>query len=136
MGEKSQNKDDAASAGRVTEKRREDRYPVSPTGPRYIEMKVRAGNEYVPVVIDNLSRHGIQFESPLPFCAEAQAECLISIAQSLSKDLAFSILIKHCDRKGDSFICGATVQTVADVTWFDIFVEVHNYILQRKGTIY
>jgi hypothetical protein len=120
------------------EKRRESRYPLSTKGPRYhyIDMKVRAGNEYVPVVIDNLSRHGIQFESPLPFCAEAQAECLISISRSLSRDLAFSILIKHCERKGDGFICGATVETVADATWFDIFIEVHNYILQRKGPIY
>jgi len=131
-----ENEKKADSSGRTVEKRRESRYAVSPAGPRYIEMKVRTEDEYVPVVIDNLSRHGIQFQSPFPFGCESHAECLISISQSLSKDLEFSILIKHCSRNGEVFICGATVETVTDATWFDIFVEVHNYIVQRKGILF
>ena len=118
------------------EKRRETRFPVSKKGTNYIEMKVKSGNEYVPVVIDNLSKHGIQFESPVPFCSETQAECLVSISQSLSKDLAFVIQIKHCEEEESGFVCGANVESVADAMWFDIFIEVNNYISQRKGSMF
>ena len=136
--DENQKKASTASTAGFIEKRRESRYPVSTKGPQYhyIEMKVKAGNEFVPVTISNLSRHGILFESPVPFTTGVHAECLISISRSLSKDLGFSVLIKHCSKKESTFVIGSAIETVADDTWFDIFVEVHNYILQRKGTIY
>lgn len=131
-----QNKTDSLSTRNFIEKRREDRYAVSTIYQRYLELRIKAGNDLVPVVMDNFSRHGILFESPVPFDADAHVECLISISRSLSKDIAFKVQIRHCLKKENIFIIGAAIETVADSTWFDIFVEVHNFIVQRQGTIF
>jgi hypothetical protein len=127
---------DSGDAGTFIEKRKEERYHVSTVYRQYIELRVKAGGAYVPVVPLNFSRHGILFESPVPLNADSSIECLISIPRLLSKDIVFGTRIKHCQKKGNSFIISAAIDTIADATWFNIFMEVHDFIVQRRDTIY
>ncbi len=86
--------------------------------------------------LGNFSRGGILFESPVPFEKDFFAECVISASLSLSKEIAFGIRVKHCRQSGTTFWVGAAVETVVDAVWFNIFLEVHDFIIARQGSIY
>ena len=116
--------------------RREQRYPVPGVYQRYISLKVKRDHVFVPVILHNFSGRGVLFESRVPFEMGAHADCVISISQSLSRDIAFDIRVKHCQTKNKTFFVGAAIETVADATWFHIFREVHDYIMQRQGDVY
>lgn len=118
------------------EARREVRHDLTEIYQQYMELKVRAGNIFKPVVLNNFSRTGIQFESAFPISEGAQTDCLISILRSLSKSVGFCIRIKYCKQKGERFLIGAEIEIIEDSTWFDVFMEVHDYIIPRQGNVY
>jgi hypothetical protein len=118
------------------EKRREERCPVPEVYQRYISMAVRDGETSVPAVLGNFSRHGILFESSVPFAAGAHTECTISISLLLSRDITFGIKVMYCYQNGGSHIVGASIDSISDEIWFDVFEEVHDFIVQRQGTVY
>src|SRR5512143_2030324 len=112
--------------GDTTEKRREERYRVPSVYQRYITLRVKAGDDFSPVVLDDFSRSGILFVSPAPFEAGSTAECLISMPGVFSRDIAFGIIVKYCVPKEGAFLVGAAIDAIVDAIWFDIFVEVHD----------
>ena len=116
--------------------RREQRYPVSGVYQRYVGLKVKIDDVFVPVILHNFSGSGVLFESSVPFEIGAHADCTISISQALSREIAFAIRVKRCQKKNEAFFVGAAIETVADATWFRVFKEVHDYIMQRKGDVY
>ena len=116
--------------------RREQRYPVTAVYQRYVSLKVKIDDVFVPVILHNFSGSGVLFESSVPFKIGSHADCAISISQSLSREIAFAIRVKRCQTKNDAFFVGAVIETVADATWFRVFREVHDYIMQRKGDVY
>ena len=120
----------------VMVRRREERYPVPEVYRQYFELRIRAQETFVTVALDNLSRSGILFESPLPLPVDSRVECLISVSRSLSKEVSFAVRVKHCRQSGGSFLVGAAIDSVADEVWFDIFLEVHDFIIARQGSIY
>ena len=122
--------------GDNADKRQEKRYDVPAVYQRYIKLRVKAGNDFVPVVLNNFSRRGILFECTEPFDVDMHAECIISISRLLSRDISFGIAVKYCKKVEPAFRIGAVIETVADATWFNVFVEIHDFIVQRQDSVY
>jgi hypothetical protein len=118
----------------IAKKRREKRYDVSDACQQYIKLKVKSGNEFVPAILGNFSRNGILFECPVPFSKGEHVECIISISFLLSREMSFGIEIKYCYEDHGSHISGASIDTISDETWFDAFVEVHDFIVLRQDS--
>ncbi len=116
--------------------RREQRLPVPAVYQRYIHLKVKIDDVFIPVILHDFSGIGILFESRGPFEIESYADCVISISRSLSREVAFGIRVKHCEKKNNAFFVGAAIETAGDATWFNVFKEVHDFIMQRKGDVY
>lgn len=123
-------------AGDFVEKRGADRFRVPPVYQRYINMRVRSGGDFLPVSLGDFSRSGILFVSPVSFSVDSHAECIISIPDILSRDISIGIQVKHCYSKDGSFLVGGEINTIADTVWFDVFAEIHDFIVQREGFIY
>jgi hypothetical protein len=47
----------------------------------------------------------------------------------LSREISFGIEIKYCYEDKGSYIMGASIDTISDEVWFDVFVEVHDFIV-------
>jgi hypothetical protein len=122
--------------GDNADKRLDKRYEVPGFYHRYIQLRVKAGNNFVPAVLNNFSRHGILFECTEPFDVDTHAECVISISRLLSRDISFGITVKYCKKNEQAFRVGAIIETVADATWFNVFVEIHDFIAQRQDSVY
>ena len=123
----------AGSQEEIVEKRREKRYDVSDACRQYIKLKVKNGDEFVPAVLGNFSRNGILFECPMLFSQGEHVECIISVSLLLSREVSFGIEIKYCYADHGSHISGASIDTISDEVWFDAFVEVHDFIVQRQS---
>jgi hypothetical protein len=117
------------------EKRREKRYDVPDPSRQYIKLRVKTGNEFVPAVLGNFSRSGILFECPVAFSRGDRTECVIAISLVLEREITFGIEVKYCYEDHGSFIMGAAIDTIADQNWFDAFVEVHDLIVLRHGSV-
>ena len=119
----------------IDEKRREKRYDVPDACQQYIKLQVKNGNEFVPAVLGNFSRNGILFDCPLPLSKGMQTDCIISVSLLFSREISFVIEVKYCYTDNDSHIIGASIDTISDEIWFDVFVEVHDFIVLRKGSV-
>ncbi len=117
----------------VEEKRREKRYAVSEALQKYIKLQIKSGKEYVPAVLGNFSRSGILFESPVPFSKGDHTQCVLEISLVLSRKISFGIEVRYCYADHGSHITGASIEAISDETWFDAFVDVHDFIVQRQG---
>jgi hypothetical protein len=116
--------------------RREQRHPVPAVYQRHIHLKVKIDNELVPVLFQDFSSFGVLFESHVPFEIESRAEGVISMPRSLSREIAFNIRVRHCEKKNDAFLVGAAIETTDDETWMNIIREVYDYIMERQGDVY
>jgi len=123
----------SGSPEEVAEKRREKRYAVTGDIQKYVKLRVKSGNEFVPAILGNFSRNGILFECPASYSQGEHAECSIALCLLLSREIAFGIMVKYCYADQGSYITGAAIDTISDETWFDAFVEVHDLIVQRQG---
>jgi hypothetical protein len=119
-----------------SERRREQRHPVSAVYQRYITLKVKIDDVFVSVILHNFSGSGVLFESRVPFEIKSYADCVISLPQSLSREITFAIRVRHCQKKNTAFFIGAAIEAPVDATWFNIFREVHDFIMQRQGEVY
>jgi len=127
---------DAVPEGVGEERRRDKRYAVPAVYRRYIQLSVRKGDEPIDSVLSNFSRHGILFESPLQYAVGAHTGCILSIPRLLSRDIELGLEVKSCRQEADVFLIGAAIETIADELWFNVFVEIHDFIMQRQDTIY
>ncbi len=125
----------AGSPEEIEEKRREKRYDVSDACRQYIKLMVKSGNEFVPAVLGNFSRNGILFECPVSFSKGERVECIITVSLLLSREVSFGIEVKYCYADHGSHILGASIDTISDEAWFDAFVEVHDFIVVRQGSV-
>jgi len=117
-------------------KRREERHHVSDIYQKYVDFKVKFGTAYESATLHNFSGHGIMFQVPLPLVKDSRTNCVISIQRSLSKNIEFGIVIKHCKELNGIFLIGAEIEVIADETWFNILLEVRDYILQREDDVF
>ncbi len=123
------------SQGKIDEKRRENRYNVPDACRQYIKLWVKSGNEFVPAILGNFSRSGILFECPRSFSQGMHTECIISISFLFSRKISFGIEVRYCYEDHGSYIMGASLDSISDGTWFDVFVEVHDFIVLRQGSL-
>ncbi len=119
----------------MNDKRREKRYDVPDAFQQYIKLHVKSGDELVPAILGNFSRNGILFECPVSFSKGTQAECIMSISLLPSREISFFIEVKYCYADKGSHIIGASISTISDEIWFDVFVEAHDFIVLRKGSV-
>jgi hypothetical protein len=115
-------------------KRREQRFTVPDSCQKYIKLQIRNVNELVPAILGNFSRSGILFECPVPFSRGMRTECVISISLLLSREISFGIDVKYCYEDKGFYIMGASIDTISDEVWFDVFVEVYDFIVLRQGS--
>jgi hypothetical protein len=118
------------------DRRQDKRYEVPAVYQRYIQLRVKVGNEFVPTSLSNFSRHGILFECAMPLDVDAKAECVISASRLLSRDISFEIAVRYCKKTEQTFHIGATIETITDATWFNVFVEIHDFIIKRQDSVY
>jgi PilZ domain len=117
------------------EQRREERYNVPEAYKGYIKLNVKNRNEFVPAILGNFSRNGILFECPVSFDKGMRTECMLAISLLLSREISFGIEVKYCYADKGSYIMGASIDTISDEVWFDVFVEVHDFIVLRKRSL-
>ena len=125
---------DVGSREESAPKRRDKRYDVPDDFQKYIKLRVKSANEFVPAILGNFSRNGILFECPVPFGQGEHTECIISISLLLARDISFGIEVRYCYEDHGSYIMGASIDTISDEIWFDVFAEVHDFIVLRKGS--
>ncbi len=133
MADKIESPSAAGSQEETAEKRREKRYDVPDACRKYIKLGVKSGNKFVPAILGNFSRSGILFECPAAFTKGEHTECLLSISLVLDREISFGIEVRYCYEDHGSYIMGASIDTISDETWFDAFVEAHDFIVQRQG---
>ena len=114
--------------------RREERYSVPDAYKQYIKLEIRHSNKYIPAILGNFSRSGILFECPVSFERGDHTECILEISLLLFREISFGIEVKYCYSDHGSYIMGASIDTISDEVWFDVFVEVHDFIVLRKGS--
>lgn len=117
------------------EKRREERYDVPDACRKYIELRVKSGDKFVPALLGNFSRNGILFECPVSYSQGEHTECIVAISLLLSRAISFGIEVKYCYADHGSYITGASIATITDETWFDVFAEVQDFIALRQGSV-
>ena len=115
------------------EKRKEKRYDIPDACQQDIKLLVKSGNEFVPAILANVSRNGILFECPVSFIKGVQTECILSISLRLDREISFVIEVRYCYADNGSHITGASIVSISDEIWFDVFVEAHDLIVLRKG---
>jgi len=118
------------------ERRRDKRYTIPPVYRRYIQLSVRNGDKPIDAVLSIFSRRGILFESPVPYAVDTHTNCILSIPLLLSRDIELGLEVKSCKQDANVFLVGAAIETIADEIWFNVFVEIHDFIMQRQNTIY
>jgi PilZ domain len=116
------------------EKRREKRYDIPDACRQDIKLRVKNGNEFVPAILANVSRNGILFECPVSFSKGMQTECILSISLRLAQEISFVIEVRYCYADNGSHITGASIVSISDEVWFDVFVEAHDLIVLNKGS--
>jgi len=133
-------KQDKAGRARGAEegfiKRRDARHQVPDIYRHAIGLKVRSGWTFLSADLINFSWNGLMFDSTVPFEVGSLRDCIISAPEFMTKEISFSFRVKYCLWVNGYYEIGAEIEAVADATWFDIFTEVHNFIIERNGTIY
>ena len=117
----------------LVEKRCEERFLVPELYRQYITLEIRQGDRFVPAVLANFSRKGILFECPVLFEKGSRTECKIKISLVLAREISFGIDVMYAYSCNGSHIMGASIDSISDQTWFDVFVEVHDFIVLRQN---
>lgn len=117
------------------EKRRDERYAVPDNCKGYITLQIKRGKHYVPAVLANFSRSGILFEAAGPLEAGAETECVMSVSLLVARDVSFKIRVKYCFKDNNSYIIGASIDAISDENWFDLFVEIHDFISVNQDSV-
>lgn len=121
----------SSAASAYLEKRKEERFGVPDTCQPYIHLHVTADGKQIAALLANFSRSGILFEVPVPLEVGQQTECTLSVSFVLAREITFKIAVKYCFKYSSSYIIGASIDTISDESWFDFFVEIHDYISTR-----
>ncbi len=122
----------AKKSTEYTEKRRDLRYGVPERFQQYLTLHVKTGSQHVPAILANFSRNGILFESSVPLHAGARTECILSLSLLIFRVISFWIDVKYCYKDANSYIIGASIDTIGDKAWFDLFEEIHDFIAENK----
>lgn len=118
----------------LLEKRREERYETPAGSRQYIKLLIKNDGAFVPATLANFSRNGILFESPVSFNKGQLTTCILSVSLLLAREVAFDVEVKYCYADNGSHITGASIDSISDEVWFDVFVEMYDFIVLRQGS--
>jgi hypothetical protein len=122
--------------GLLPERRRDYRHRIPEIYQKYVSLKLAAGEGYVEAALFDFSEHGIKIISPFPLATGSLQGCLVSAPASLSREVSFSVRIRHCIEHEGWFIAGARIEEVDDEVWFRVFTKIHDFIKQRVGEVF
>ena len=123
----------------MRERRKEERYVVPELYRKYILFKVKeVSGDAIDAELFNFSPRGISIKSRCRFTVDSPIECLISAPKSLTKEIPFTGKIKYCieDLPGGDYLIGAEIIRTSDKVWFDLFLNVHDFIKRKIGDIF
>ena len=92
----------------------------------------------MPMELLDFSSYGVRMKSRMALPVDSAIQCLISAPKSLTKEIPFTIKIKHCirDQSEEDYLIGAEIIQTSDKIWFDVFSKVHEFIKKRVGDIF
>jgi len=123
----------------MKERREEKRQVVPEIYRKYITLKVRGtSGEFDPVKLLDFSPRGIRMKSSNEIPVDSLIECLISAPQSITKEIPFIAVVRHCiqDELEEDYLMGAEIIETSDRSGFEIFSEVHDFIKERMGDVF
>ena len=123
----------------MKERREEKRQVVPEIYRKYITLKVRGtSGEFGPVKLLDFSPRGIRMKSSNEIPVDSLIECLISAPQSITKEIPFIAVVRHCiqDELEEDYLMGAEIIETSDRSGFEIFSEVHDFIKERMGDVF
>jgi hypothetical protein len=123
----------------MKEMRKEERYVVPEIYKKYILFRVKkVSGDPVDAELFNFSPRGVSIKSRCRFTVGSPIECLISAPKSLTKEILFTGKIKYCieDKPGGDYLIGAEIIRTSDRVWFELFLNVHDFIKRRVGDIF
>lgn len=118
----------AVSEDRLSDRRRESRYPLPEIYHRHLKFLVAVSDIGIPARLVNFSRHGLSFVIADELSVDALHRCMISTAQTIKKETSFTIRVRHCAGHADGFLVGAEIEDVSDGQSFDFFENIVSYI--------
>ena len=123
----------------MSERRKEERYVLPELYRKYVLFKVkRVSGDAVDVELFNFSSRGISIKSRYRFTVGSPIECSISAPKSITREIPFTGRIKYCieDEPGGDYLIGAEIIGTSDKVWFELFLNVHDFIKRRVGDIF
>jgi len=123
----------------MKERREEKRQVVPEIYRKYITLKVRGtSGEFDPVKLLDFSPRGIRMKSSNEIPVDSLIECLISAPQSITKEIPFIAVVRHCiqDELEEDYLMGAEIIETSDRSGFEIFSDVHDFIKERMGDVF
>jgi len=114
------------------ERRKEQRYPVPAIYQKYITIEAY-GND---ICLIDFSRSGLGFVSLKELKVGTCIDCVLSAPRSLSQKVRLTVEVRFCKEISDEYVIGSLIKKVEDELWFDLFQEVHDYILKHGDEFY
>lgn len=119
-------------------RRTEKRYPIPSAGQEYVRLLVKSNGDYnrLPASILDFSRHGIRFESKVPFRSGERVTFRLSAPRSISREVEFTFDVIHAEEVSSRYIVGGRISEVSSELWFRVLKNVYDFIEKRKGEIF
>lgn len=118
----------SVSEDRMSDRRRESRYPMPEIYQRHLKFLVAVPDMFIPVRLVNFSRHGLSFVIADELPVNSSHRCMISTAQTIKKEASFNIRIRHCAGHADEYLVGAEIEDISDGLSFDFFENIVSFI--------
>ncbi|MBI5076591.1 MAG: PilZ domain-containing protein [Nitrospirae bacterium] len=118
----------AVSEDRMSDRRRESRYPMPEIYQRHLKFQVAVSDLLIPVRLVNFSRHGLSLVIADKLSVDSSYRCMISTAQTIRKETSFNIRVRHCAGHADGFLVGAEIEDIADSLSFDFFENIVSFM--------
>lgn len=118
----------SVSEDRMSDRRRESRYPMPEIYQRHLKFLVAVSEIFIPARLVNFSRHGLSFVSADELSVGSSHRCMISTVQTIRKETSFNIRVRHCSAHADGYMVGAEIDGIPDSLSFDFFENIVSFI--------
>lgn len=116
----------------LDERRKEHRYTAPAIYQKYITLKA---NDDAACLVD-FSRNGIGFVTLQEMKIGECVECSLFVPLSMSHEVLLTVEVRYCQEINGEYIIGSSLKKIEDEVWFELFNEVHNYIVKNEGDLY
>ncbi len=119
----------------MKERRKGERLVFPDSYRKHITFKVRGvSGSFVDAELFNFSPYGIRIRSRYELPFDSTVDCLVSTAESFTKEIPFKGKIKYCiqEEPMGNYVIGAEIIEPGDKAAFEIFSQIHSFV---KGKI-